>query len=230
MFKNAAVVSLDLDDTLWDVGNVIRRAETEVGRWLAGNAPAMAEYLRDAGVTALRADIVAQHPDKAHDFGFVRRAIYLQAAAATGQSSATANAAFAEFHRWRNTVDLFGDVAAALAALAASYDLIAVTNGTADLALVGIDEHFVDSVTAARAGAAKPHPQIFELAAELTGQPPERFVHVGDDPHLDVDGARQVGMQTVWVNRPGVEWPADLAPPDVAVADLAELAEVMGAG
>ena len=227
MLADTAVVSLDLDDTLWDVGHVIRRAERQVGQWLRDEAPSLADYLASSDLAQLRRDVIARHPEQHHDYSFLRRAIYRDAASAVGLQGDIADAAFAEFHRWRNTVDLFSDVEPALAALAAQYPLIAVTNGTADLALVGLDQYFIDSVSAIRAGVAKPHPHIFALAAQLAGHPTERVVHVGDDPHLDVDGAREAGMQTVWLNRPGMDWPAELAPPDLAVRDLGQLAEAL---
>ena len=230
MLKPAAVVSLDLDDTLWDIGHVIRRAEREVGAWLSANAPGMAAFLAATDIAALRASLAASHPDQQHDFGFMRKAIYRRAAEHSGEPVDLAAAALDEFNRWRNTVDLFDDVEPALAAMANSHRLIALTNGTADLAEVGIGRHFVATVNAARAGVAKPHPAIFALAAELTGQSPDCVIHVGDDPHLDVAGARAAGMQAVWVNRPGVPWPDDLPPPDLAVGDLAELAEALSAG
>lgn len=55
-------------------------------------------------------------------------------------------------------------------------------------------EALVDTVvTSAEAGAAKPHPAIFQLALERLRVRPERALHVGDEP-LDEEGARAAGM------------------------------------
>ncbi len=47
----------------------------------------------------------------------------------------------------------------------------------------------------------KPDPRIYELALERAGVEPERAVHVGDSPRLDVAPARSVGMHTVLIDR-----------------------------
>lgn len=230
MLSQARAITLDLDDTLWDIGVVIRRAERKVGAWFAAEAPQLAEYLAGADLGALRREVVGRHPAHSHDFGFIRRRIYRDAAARIGLDDDVADAAFDEFQRWRNTVDLFDDVEQGLTALASQRPLLALTNGTADLAAVGIGRFFADSITAARAGVAKPDPQIFRFAADLAGVAPADVVHVGDDPHLDVEGARAVGMRTAWVNRIDAAWPEELPAPDIVVRDLAELAEELGAG
>ncbi len=44
-------------------------------------------------------------------------------------------------------------------------------------------------------GFAKPDPEIFRLALEKLGVPPERAVHVGDTASADVDGAHAAGVR-----------------------------------
>jgi putative hydrolase of the HAD superfamily len=48
-------------------------------------------------------------------------------------------------------------------------------------------------------GVRKPAPQIFHLTLRAVGSAPEEAVHVGDDPILDVCGARMAGMRVVQV-------------------------------
>ncbi|HST26408.1 MAG TPA: HAD-IA family hydrolase [Gaiellaceae bacterium] len=64
------------------------------------------------------------------------------------------------------------------------------------LEAAGLLDRFDTVVTSARAGVAKPDPAIFELALRELGVPPERAVHVGDEP-LDEEGARAAGMAFV---------------------------------
>jgi putative hydrolase of the HAD superfamily len=52
-------------------------------------------------------------------------------------------------------------------------------------------------------------------------------VYVGDDPHLDVEGARSAGMQAIWIDREGAEWPEQIAPPAYTVRSLTELVELL---
>jgi len=58
---------------------------------------------------------------------------------------------------------------------------------------------------------------------------PRNLVYVGDDPWLDVQAARAAGCRSAWMNRRASPWPADLAPADLAVRDLSELAALLGA-
>ncbi|MBK6596771.1 MAG: HAD hydrolase-like protein [Proteobacteria bacterium] len=54
-------------------------------------------------------------------------------------------------------------------------------------------------------------------------------MYVGDDPHLDVAGARAAGLRTVWMNRSAAPWPDELEPADITVADCRELARLLTA-
>ena len=50
-------------------------------------------------------------------------------------------------------------------------------------------------------GWEKPHGKIFAHALDAIGVAPVRAVHVGDSLHADVHGARQAGMQPLWLRR-----------------------------
>ena len=52
-------------------------------------------------------------------------------------------------------------------------------------------------------GWEKPHGNIFARALDAVGVTPARAVHVGDSLHADVHGARQAGMQPLWLRRDG---------------------------
>ena len=52
-------------------------------------------------------------------------------------------------------------------------------------------------------GWEKPHGSIFTHALDAVGVAPARAVHVGDSLHADVYGARQAGMQPLWLRRDG---------------------------
>ena len=70
-------------------------------------------------------------------------------------------------------------------------------------------------------GIRKPAPEIFHLTLRQLGVAPEEAVHVGDDPVLDVEGARDAGMRVVQVSPDG----RATAPvkPDAVIRSLAEL-------
>ena len=56
-------------------------------------------------------------------------------------------------------------------------------------------------VTSTEAGADKPNPAIFRLALERAGVNSTEAVHVGDQYHLDIIGARGVGINTILLDR-----------------------------
>jgi len=109
--------------------------------------------------------------------------------------------------------------------LAADYLLVSITNGNADPELTPLSGVFHHHVTAARAGAAKPDPTVFSLALALAGCAPGECLHLGDEPYLDVEGARRLGIEAIWVNRSGRIWPTDLEPPTLTITDLHQLAD-----
>jgi putative hydrolase of the HAD superfamily len=45
-------------------------------------------------------------------------------------------------------------------------------------------------------------------------------LHIGDDAHLDGLGALRAGMQTVWLNREGADWPHPDTRPHAVVTSL----------
>ncbi len=216
-------ITLDLDDTLWDLHPVIRRAEQRLYDWLGENYPAITEKFAKEEMRILRKQVVEKHRDKLHDLTFLRRTVLMEAAAAAGYSVFAVDEAFAVFDEVRNDVDLFPESRPALEALAERFTLIAVTNGNANLEMIGIDDLFDGHVNAAMAGAAKPARPIFDAAVEVGGASRAETVHVGDHPLYDVHGAREAGLRAVWVNRNGAEWPAEYAKPDAEVHDVGEL-------
>ena len=65
-------VTLDLDDTLWEVGPVIRRAEKMLWQWLGENYPRITERWKSVDVVELRMSMFDEFPHMAHDFRFMR--------------------------------------------------------------------------------------------------------------------------------------------------------------
>lgn len=229
--QNIRAITLDLDDTLWEIGPVIQRAEQALYAWYLEHYPRIVETFEIADIFELRNDVVAEHRDKLHDLTFIRCAVIERVASEAGYSNFPVDDAFAVFDDARNDLELFHDVRPALESLRRRCRLVAVTNGNADLDKIGIAELFDDFVSARMAGAAKPSPKIFSAAIEAGGASPADTLHVGDDPHVDVHGARGAGMRAVWINRNGRRWPESLDEPEATIADLFELDRMLdGAG
>ena len=232
--QDVRVITMDLDDTLWEIMPVILRAEAALKAWIAEHYPSIHEHVSSDQVMALRAEVVTRFRDRAHDLTFLRKQTIVAMARAAGYDEALGVAiseeAFAVFNEHRNRLELFPDARPALEKLASQYTLIAVTNGNADLEMIGIDDLFHAYVSARTAGAAKPDPRIFAAAIEAGGHGPEHTLHVGDHPEHDVHGARRCGLRAAWVNRDKLPWPEKHATPDLEVSDLGVLADFLVTG
>jgi len=91
--------------------------------------------------------------------------------------------------------------------------------------LLGCFKHttFSDEV-----GIRKPDPEIFAMTLRAVGGEPGRSLHVGDDPVLDVQGARAAGMRVVQVTEAGIT-AMGVYGPDAVVRSLVDLPEAVAA-
>lgn len=85
------------------------------------------------------------------------------------------------------------------------YLLYIITNGFEEvqyrkLAKSGMDKYFTKIITSEAAGSKKPDPEIFQYAFELTGAELDESIMIGDDPIVDIGGARSYGMDQLFVN------------------------------
>jgi putative hydrolase of the HAD superfamily len=222
-------ITLDLDDTLWPVCPTIDRAEIALQHWLARRAPATAALFSDPHQRIrLREQAQSRLPHMHHDLSALRQEMIRLGLEQAGEDTGHAQPAFEVFFAERNVVTLFDDALEGLARLAKRFPVLAVSNGNADIHRVGIGHFFVGSVSARDVGVGKPDPRIFQAASVTLGLAPEQLLHVGDDAHLDVIGAMQSGMQTVWVNRSDHLWTHDTAP-HAEAASMLELCDLIGA-
>ncbi|MCZ8132489.1 MAG: HAD family hydrolase [Steroidobacteraceae bacterium] len=216
-------VSLDLDDTLWETLPVLANAEARLLGWLEVHYPRLAAAYDPVTARARRVAIAREHPGFAHDMTWLRTESLRRAALEVGYPEACALEAFEVFHAARNAIDPYADVRPALARLSARVPVYALSNGNACVKRVGLGDFFVGAVAPHHAGAAKPDARIFRHLLELAGCAPHEVLHVGDDPHTDVGGARAAGLASAWMNRSGQPWPADLPRADHEVRDMSEL-------
>jgi putative hydrolase of the HAD superfamily len=223
MFQDLQVLCFDLDDTFWDVQDVLARAERAVLGFLAARYPRLAAGQSRESLMLRRQALVREAPERAHDLTWLRTESMRRLALENGCPPCVGDEAFEVFIAVRNDVRLYDDVLPALEHLGRSFTLATLSNGNADLGRIGLAERFSLSLSAGQLGVAKPDARAFAALAEALGVPPAAIAYVGDDPRNDVEGARGAGLRTVWVNRHGRPWPAAHAPADVAVRDLAEL-------
>ncbi|WP_130617415.1 HAD family hydrolase [Dyella amyloliquefaciens] len=219
-------ITLDLDDTLWPVLPALERADRDVDAYLRQHYPDVARAWPIPAMRALRAEVAAERSDLSHDFTAQRHLTIRRAFAHCGIDEAPVEALWEIYFSARNSVEFFPESLPALERLAGRWPIASLTNGNADIDRIGIRAHFAHHVCARDTGVPKPDPRIFLAAAELLGLTAGEILHVGDDPELDVVGARDAGLRTAWINRAGHPWPGALGrAPDLDLRHMGELAD-----
>jgi putative hydrolase of the HAD superfamily len=215
-----SAICFDLDNTLWDVEPVLMRAERILADWLKLRYPRIPERFSTSDIVKMRASLLREQPQQAHDLSYLRRETIARLGQAVGYEREMAHEAFALWHAARNQLEPFADVIPALETLKRRYRLATLTNGNADLAVIGLAHHFEVTLNAGALGCAKPDARAYARLADALTLKPAEILFVGDEPHADVVGPRTAGMQTVWVNRGGVVWPDALPAADACITGL----------
>lgn len=223
--KIVKAVTLDLDDTLWPVWPAIERAEKALENWLNQQAPMTAALFANATVRdEIRAHVVRTRPELKHNLSAVRREAIRVALYRSKEDPLLADEGFEVFFAERNRVVMFDDAILALEFLSARFPVVALSNGNADIKTIGIAPYFKASISAQEFGVGKPDARIFHAAAGAVDVSPTQVLHVGDDAGLDVLGALNAGMQTVWLNRPDNAWKYE-EKPHLSVTSLTQLCD-----
>lgn len=221
-------VTFDLDDTLWECAPVMNHAEEHFYVWLQESHPRIPDRYSRQQLLEHRTAYFTRYPELHHDLTRLRKEWIRDLAEEADYGDAIVEEAFDVFWRARNDVRVHEEGLEALESLSTQYRVGAITNGNADVDHIGIGRYFDFVVTAAEAGAAKPHPDIFYAALDKAAAPAHQVAHVGDDPERDIVGARAVGMRTIWINPTLQPWPVT-GLPDATIATLAELPFVLAA-
>lgn len=110
-----------------------------------------------------------------------------------------------------------------------AYPMHLITNGFETIQHLkiknsGIDHFFTEVITSEQAGIMKPHLAIFEYALNKVETSADKSVMVGDTLEVDILGARDAGMDTVYFN-PAVPHTESIKPSYV-IQDLSALMDI----
>jgi HAD superfamily hydrolase (TIGR01509 family) len=200
------LLTFDLDNTLWDVWPVIDRAHKAFLNWVDQTHPMLANSFYTEAVTTARQQLLQADPLLVHQPTRFRKSLMLQVFTAAHPAIATevmegiVEDGFKVFFTERNRIDFYTGVVPMLEALSRTYGLIAISNGNADLELVGLKQFFRHQLSAEQTLKPKPDPWMFEEALRVAGVRPNEAIHIGDHLQEDVEAARKVGMHSVWFN------------------------------
>ncbi|MEM7133323.1 MAG: haloacid dehalogenase type II [Chloroflexota bacterium] len=128
---------------------------------------------------------------------------------------------------WKSLLP-FPEVIAGLERLTSRYQLVALSNGNRwfleHLAQNQIKWDFDAIFSVQSAGAFKPHPGVYRLAAQHIGLEVNECLMVSANS-FDVMGARACGYRAAYVNRYDLPYEESVYQPDYTVKDFTELAD-----
>jgi HAD superfamily hydrolase (TIGR01549 family) len=224
-------VIFDFGQTLVDSSNGFRSAEKQAQRAI----------FKDLGLTSWD-DFIHQYREVRTRFkgmsNFSRIAMWKEVYAFHGHNCDEKILKKWENAYWeevKNGTKLFPEVLSVLEKLSSKYDLAVITNteGQTDY-----DEHrinrfprllkfFKTIVIAGESGVPpKPDPKPFQICLDNLGLDKKQVVFVGDDWHIDIQGANSFGVSAIWLKHHSVprKWPTvNTAVP--VIASLEELTE-----
>jgi 2-haloalkanoic acid dehalogenase type II len=218
-------VTFDADDTLWDFQEVSLSASRILVERVSEIHPGHSGTVED--LLQARIDMGQSSP-QGTSFALIRRmAIERFVDTHVGGPNPDLVDHLTElFFAHRDAAaKLFPDVEPMLDRLPDELVLGVITNGNTTWKAMSIADRFQFWLAADQTGIRKPDPRLFRMAAAAAGCRPRELVHVGDEPHSDVVGARRAGVRSVWINRAGLTGAE--AEPDAEVASLAELPDLL---
>ena len=227
MLNKISVISIDLDDTLWDNKPALEYAENKVYTWLSEHTSKITESLSISEIIEHRKSISEQLPETHHDYTKQRLSSLGVLMEKFGYDLKLAKEAMKVFLQARSNVSLYPDVVPVLKELNKKYSIVAVTNGNANIDNIGISRYFEFSVSPAETGTSKPDVAFFQFLFKKTGLSSENVLHVGDEPETDILGAQNAKLNNVWINRNGMEWPAAIPKPDFEISTLFDLPTIL---
>ena len=224
--QQVKAISFDLDDTLWECDSVIRRAENALLSYLEERCDLMKSRFKEGDYYELKVNFMRDNIHLAGDVTRMRKAFLTHILADCDLHKDMVEEAFSHFYRVRSDVELYTDSKPVLQVLSDHYPLAALTNGNANLRQIGLEELFVQIHYASLECPAKPEPDMFHRTCEALSIDSHELLHVGDNPETDIEGARNAGALSVWINRTEMSWPAELQAADYEIKNLNELLEL----
>lgn len=222
-------VSFDVDGTLWDFDAVMRRALGKTLLELQGVEPEAAAMLDVDKVVAIRERVESELRGAVSDLNEIRLESFRQVVREIGRPDDALASRLCDVYFTHRSAGrrLFDDVLPTLKALKHRYTLGVVSNGNSYPEHFGLEGLIAFAVYAQdHGGIQKPDPRIFQIALDEAGCSAGEMVHVGDSLEIDVAGARNAGVRSVWLNRNGDAARPGIAP-DAEIASLRELSQIL---
>lgn len=219
------VIIFDVNETLLDLSPL----KTSVGKALGGREDLLPLWFS----TMLHYSLVETLSDNYHSFGEIGTAALMMVAETRGINLTYDEAKQAIVTPLRS-LPPHPDVADGLRTLKEDgYRIVSLTNSSAvgvetQFRHAGLTELFEKRYSVDSVKKFKPHPATYQVVLDDMGLQPNEVLMVAAHA-WDLAGARNVGLQTAFVARPGKTLYPNVAKPDYVVSDLAELVKVLRA-
>ena len=228
--KKIKLITFDLDDTVWPNHKVILDAEKALWNFLLIKVPDVKNHLHEENINEIRVGLIEKDNSLKFDLTRFRkdviREILLKMGLDDNEAIYYSNESFNEFFKVRNKVQLYKDAKTILERLHRKVTIGSLSNGNADLNLIGINSFFDFTISSKDVCSNKPSPPHFLKALELASIDPEEAVHVGDCPVNDVGGARNCNINTIWFNCEKNKW-NEIFPCDLQARSWKDLYEIV---
>ena len=212
MHKRIKAITFDLDDTFWDVKPVLINAEMKTRKFIEDSIGPL-EWGSWEDFKLIRERLIVEDASYEFDVGKLRKKLLLMKIQEQISDPETANElsekAFQLFFKERNKVEFFPYVLDEIEKLAQIYELGCLTNGNADIEMIGIGKFFKFNISSKDVNANKPNKNHFQKAVELLGISKEEILHIGDHKINDMLGAVSYGVKALWFNPDKEDWDLD---------------------
>ena len=212
MRKRIKAITFDLDDTFWDVKPVLINAEMKTRKFIEDRIGPL-EWGSWEDFKLIREKLIVEDASYEFDVGKLRKKLLLMKIQEQISDPETANElsekAFQLFFKERNKVEFFPYVLDEIEKLAQIYELGCLTNGNADIEMIGIGKFFKFNISSKDVNANKPNKNHFQKAVELLGISKEEILHIGDHKINDMLGAISYGVKALWFNPDKEDWDLD---------------------
>ena len=209
MHKRIKAITFDLDDTFWDVKPVLINAEMKTRKFIEDSIGPL-EWGSWEDFKLIRERLIVEDASYEFDVGKLRKKLLLMKIQEQISDPETANElsekAFQLFFKERNKVEFFPYVLDEIEKLAQIYELGCLTNGNADIEMIGIGKFFKFNISSKDVNANKPNKNHFQKAVELLGISKEEILHIGDHKINDMLGAISYGVKALWFNPDKEDW------------------------
>lgn len=218
------VIIFDVNETLLDLAAL----KTSIGQALGGREDLLPLWFS----TMLHYSLVETLTDSYHSFGEIGTAALMMVAETRGielKQEAAKAAIVTPLH----TLPAHTEVASAMQQLRAQgLRLVTLTNTGADgaetqLQNAGLAQYLEKRYSVGSVGQYKPAPATYRMVLEDLGIAAADTMMVAAHA-WDLMGAKHVGLQTAFVQRPGTMLYPNVARPDYVVKDLQALAAALG--